>query len=145
MTRKLVLVTTMSAAAMAVLTLSAQAPKTQWDGIYTTAQAERGAAKYKQRCASCHRSDLSGGAVEGSPALNDADFAANWDGTSVGDIYDKIKMLMPQDDPGILTEQEATDVLSFILSQSGYPAGATDLSMKVDDLKAIKFVAKKPA
>ena len=135
----------MSAAVMAAATLSAQKPKTQWDGIYTTVQAERGAAKYKQRCAACHAADLSGGAVEGAPSLNDADFAANWDGTSVGGIYDKIKMLMPQDDPGTLTEQEATDVLSFILSKGGYPAGAADLPMKSDDLKAIKFVAKKPA
>ena len=77
--------------------------------------------------------------------MNDADFAKNWDGGSLGDLYDKIKMLMPQDDPGSLTESEASDVLSFMLSKSGYPAGAADLPMKSDDLKAMKFVAKKPA
>jgi mono/diheme cytochrome c family protein len=145
MKTKVIMATTASAAVMTVLTLSAQAPKTQWSGIYTVAQAERGAVIYKQKCAACHAGDLSGGTMEGAPALNDEEFAKNWDSSTLSDIYDKVKMLMPQDDPGSLTEQQASDTLAFMLSKSNYPAGTAELPVKSDDLKTIKFVAKKPA
>src|SRR5262249_50257110 len=40
---------------------SAQQTKTQWNGIYTEAQAARGEPLYAQNCASCHGPELTGG------------------------------------------------------------------------------------
>ena len=34
---------------------------TVWDGVYTAAQAQLGAAAYREACASCHAEDLGGG------------------------------------------------------------------------------------
>ena len=54
---------------------AADEPKTQWDGVYTEAQAARGALVYSQYCASCHGPDLSGS--EMAPALTGGEFNSN--------------------------------------------------------------------
>src|SRR5262249_12281532 len=52
---------------------SAQDPaKTVADGVYTDAQASRGATAYEAACAGCHRADLGGGT---GPALQEKRFA----------------------------------------------------------------------
>ena len=60
---------------------SAQQTKTQWNGIYTEAQAARGEPLYAQNCASCHGPELTGG--EMAPGLAGTGFASNWDGLTV--------------------------------------------------------------
>ena len=45
--------------AMSAGTVAAQG-KSQWDGVYTEAQAKRGEGLYAQYCASCHGPDLAG-------------------------------------------------------------------------------------
>lgn len=124
-------------------TISAQT-KTQWDGIYTEAQATRGRALYQEKCAYCHGKTLAGFVDPDNPApslAGDA-FAANWNNRTLSEIYDKISMTMPQDQPGALSPAETADVISFLLSSGKYPAGTTDLPAKSDDLKAFKFTAK---
>ena len=44
--------------------------KTVWDGVFSTAQAERGAAAYKTACSECHGNDLAGDGF--APALSGA-------------------------------------------------------------------------
>ena len=79
------------------------------------------------------------------PALIDEEFAKHWDDATLGDLYNKIHMLMPRDDPGTLGEQQAVDLLAFILSKTKYPAGNAELPADVEQLSAYKFLAKKPA
>ncbi len=50
--------------------------KSVWDGVFSTAQAERGAAAYKTACSECHGNDLAGDGF--APALTGAEFMGNW-------------------------------------------------------------------
>ena len=122
--------------------VTAQTMKSQWDGVYSMEQAKRGEPLYSDRCAACHGSDLSGG--EMAPALVGFAFTANWDGLTLGDMFERIRVSMPQDDPNSLTRAEKIDVLGFILYKGGYPAGQTELPSQTEVLKTISFLATKP-
>jgi hypothetical protein len=112
-----------------------------WDGIYTEEQANRGAAIFAQRCARCHGPDLAGGEI--APALSSGEFKSNWNGLSVDDLFERIKVSMPADNPGILSRQQTADVLAFVLSKNGFPAGKTELRREAEVLKAIHFEENK--
>lgn len=146
MKHKLMFALTVMMIGIGVFALSAQGAKTQWDGVYTAEQATRGAATYKAKCAACHGDSLAGFVMESNPApaLTGADFEKSWDDFPVSDLYEKIKTLMPQDDPGILTPAQASEVVAFIYQFNKYPAGSTELPGDVEQLKMIKFLAKKP-
>ncbi len=113
-----------------------------WDGVYTEEQAARGDALYSQTCAACHAPDLSGG--ETAPALAGADFKSNWSGLSVDDLFERIKVSMPGDNPGSLSRQQTADILAFVFSVNRFPAGKSELVREAEILKAIKFEAYKP-
>jgi mono/diheme cytochrome c family protein len=113
-----------------------------WNGIYTEEQAKRGDPLYSQKCASCHGQDLTGGEL--APALTGAEFASNWSGLSVGDLFERIRISMPQDNPGTLSRQQIADILAFVLSKGGFPAGTTELPREGEVLKQIRFEATKP-
>ena len=122
----------------------AQPPsKSIWDGIYTEEQATRGKALYSQECSSCHGGELTGG--EMAPPLAGGEFMAGWDGLTVGDLFERIRISMPQNAPGSLSGQQNADILSFIFSASKFPTGTTELPKEAGILKQIKFEATKPA
>ena len=122
--------------------ISAQKSKTQWDGVYTAEQAKRGQAQYQDKCSSCHGPDLTGG--EMAPALTGGDFATNWNDLSVGDLFERIRISMPQNNPGSLSRAQNAEVVAFILQKGSYPAGTEELSGQTDVLNGIKFLATKP-
>ena len=113
-----------------------------WDGVYTEAQAARGATGFSARCANCHGADL-GGTGE-APALSGARFLSDFDGVSLGDVFDRIRTTMPQDNPGSLTRDEAADILAYLLKANALPAGAKELDRRSEYLKAIGLSAAKP-
>jgi len=113
-----------------------------WDGVYTEEQANRGGALYAQRCVRCHGADLTGGEI--APALNSAEFKANWSDLSVDALLERIKVSMPQDNPGSLSRQQTADVVAFVLSRVGFPKGNTELAREAEVLKTIRFLASKP-
>lgn len=129
-------------AAVAVV-VSAQSPeRSVWDGVYSVEQAKRGETLYANNCASCHGSALGGG--ESAPALTGGEFFANWNGLTLGDLFDRIRVSMPADRPGKLNREQNADVLAFILSVSQFPAGKTELEHQSEILKQIRFEAEKP-
>ena len=138
----LALAGTMVIGALTVDNTVAAQGKSQWDGIYTEAQAKRGEGLYSQYCASCHGPDLAGG--EMAPGLTGGEFTANWNDLSIGDLYERIRISMPQSAPGSLTRQQNSDILSYLLRKMNNPVGTTELSTSTDELKAIKFLAAKP-
>jgi mono/diheme cytochrome c family protein len=97
---------------------------------------------YSEFCASCHGPELMGG--EMAPPLATGDFLAGWDGLTIGDLFERIRISMPQNAPGSLSGQQNADILAFILSANKYPTGAAELSNQAMILKTIKFEAKKP-
>ncbi|HMC67365.1 MAG TPA: cytochrome c [Gemmataceae bacterium] len=124
-------------------TSSTEPSQSVWDGVYTDEQAKRGGPLYSQRCAQCHAPDLTGG--ETAPALASAEFKGNWSGLSVDDLFERIKISMPQDNPGSLSRQQTADIVAFVLSKGGFPAGERELAREAEVLKGIRFEATKPS
>jgi S-disulfanyl-L-cysteine oxidoreductase SoxD len=113
------------------------------DGVYTEKQAQRGAGLYHEICSNCHGDRLTGKPDEDIPALTGHDFAANWPGRPVGDLYKKIRRTMPQDDPGRLTPQQSVDATAFILSFNKFPPGEAELTADEKELSEIRIEAAK--
>jgi mono/diheme cytochrome c family protein len=120
----------------------AQPPtKSIWDGVYTEAQAARGKELYANQCSSCHGAELTGG--EMAPGLAGGEFISGWDGLTVGDLFERIRISMPQNSPGSLSGQQNADILSFVFSVNKFPTGSEELPKEAGILKQIKFEAKK--
>src|SRR5436190_17621304 len=123
-------------------TVHAQPTKSVWDGVFTEEQAKRGSPMYSEQCASCHGPELMGG--EMAPPLATGDFISGWDGLTIGDLFERIRISMPQNAPGTLSGQQNADILSFVFSANKFPAGQTELPKEAGILKTIKFEVKKP-
>lgn len=120
---------------------AAPAARTVWDGVYTDAQAERGAAVYKSACSECHGADLAGDGF--APALTGSEFAGNWNELSVGDLFERIRISMPPTGPSTVTPAQKADIVAHMMKFNKYPAGTTELESKTDVLKLIKIEMKK--
>ena len=123
------------------VTLRAQA-RSVADGVFTDAQAKRGATLYTEQCGSCHGADMTG-VADLFPALTGDTFVTTWQGKSVGELFEKISTTMPALDPGSLKPEQTADIVAHILSVSKYPAGATELAAGVEPLNQIKIDAPK--
>jgi mono/diheme cytochrome c family protein len=91
-----------------------------WNGVYTSAQAERGKAVVQSHCSECHHDDLSGG--EG-PALAGSTFMIKWETHTIERLFHKIRDTMPSVGNTDVSDQEKLDSVAFILQQNGFPAG----------------------
>jgi quinoprotein glucose dehydrogenase len=107
--------------------------------VYSDAQARRGQALYKERCASCHGDALRG---DSGPPLTGDEFVAAWGSQPLSDLVGKILTTMPADDPGKLTRQQSADLVGHILQVGKFPAGQTDLAV---DEAALKLITIPPA
>lgn len=119
-----------------------QAMKSQWDRVYSLQQAKRGETLYVQNCAACHAVDLTGGEI--APALTGGEFAATWNELTLGDLFERIRVSMPQNDPTSLTRAQKADILAYVLSKGGYPEGEAELPSQTEVLRTINFLAMKP-
>jgi mono/diheme cytochrome c family protein len=133
------LVTALTAAAFTATafftTADAQAPRSASQGVYTADQAKRGDPIYKEQCAACHGDNLEGSGP--MPPLTGPDFAKNWNGKTLGELFEKTHTTMPATAPGSLSEQQTADVLAYVLSIAKYPAGTTELAANAEPLKGI--------
>jgi hypothetical protein len=66
---------------------------------------------------------------------------ANWDGLTIGDLFDRIRTSMPADRPGSLSRQQNADVVAYILRFNQFPSGNEELPRDVLVLKQILFKA----
>jgi quinoprotein glucose dehydrogenase len=128
-------------AVMAAVAVAAS-ERTVWDGVYTEEQAARGKEVYRGNCITCHGETLAG-AGPASP-LTGPIFSANWNGISLGDLLERVRISMPLDRPGTLPRQDYADVLAFVLSANKFPAGKTELAKQTEMLSEIKYLAEKP-
>jgi mono/diheme cytochrome c family protein len=123
---------------LGIVVLYAQQPaRSVRDGVYTEEQAKRGEVVYNQACAKCHGDQLSGG--ESAPPLAGGDFQSNWNGLTVGDLFERIRISMPADRISSLTNAQNADVIAHILRANQFPAGKAELERQSDVLKQIKF------
>ena len=126
---------------MGVVAITQDAPmRSVWDGVYSDDQAKRGQALYNQHCMSCHGDSLSGG--EQAPPLAGGEFLSNWNGLTVGDLFERIRTSMPLNNPQSLNRDTNALVLAYILSVNRFPAGQAELSNRTEVLKLIRIAAK---
>ncbi len=130
-----------AAALLIALAGAQEATRSVWDGVYTEEQAGRGKPLYNQHCASCHADTLMGG--EMSPPLVGGDFLSNWDGLTLGDLFERIRTTMPQNKAGKLTREVNADITAYILSVNKFPAGKTELPHATEFLKEIRIESEK--
>ena len=113
-----------------------------WDGVYTQAQADRGKALYDSSCASCHGDQLAGG--ETAPPLAGGEFLSNWNGLTVGQLFDRIRTSMPPGAPGKVARDAKLDIVAYLLSYNKFPAGDKELPQQTAMMNAIGIDAEKP-
>ena len=114
------------------------APASQWAGIYSEAQARRGQPLYADNCAACHGADLEG--TISAPALQAPMMAARG-GRSMAELFEYVQVFMPLTSPGGLSRAQNADILAYVFSKAGYPAGKTELPVAPDALGRIRIVA----
>ncbi|HAK56420.1 MAG TPA: hypothetical protein DCP38_13225, partial [Acidobacteria bacterium] len=116
-----------------------------WDGVFTEAQATRGQAVYDGACALCHGRRLNGAPddpdLRSTPPLARARFLRVWEGRSLATLFEYTRATMPEDNPNSLTVQENVDVIAYMLSVGGMPAGADELQ---PDPRSLSRVAVGP-
>src|ERR1051325_1741652 len=140
---KIAVVAIAAVSVLGVFSLRAQdGAKSVWDGVYTEAQAKRGAAGYAEECAMCHGAQLTGG--EMAPPLAGGEFLSNWNGLTAGDLAERIRTTMPSSKPGKLSRKQNADVTAFLFSVNEFPAGDAELSEKVEFQRTIRIEAQKP-
>ena len=77
-----------------------------------------------------------------TPALTGGGFMANWDGLSLADLADRIRVSMPLNSPGVLSRQQTADIVAYILQFNQFPAGKEELPREVPAMKQILFKAR---
>jgi S-disulfanyl-L-cysteine oxidoreductase SoxD len=121
---------------------TAPPPKSVWDGAYTKEQADRGRTLYNNDCGLCHGPTLAGS--DEVPGLTGGQFLSDWNGLTVGDLFDRIHNSMPADNPGSLSREVDADILAYILSANDFPAGKTELPRRSEVLALIHIDGTKP-
>jgi mono/diheme cytochrome c family protein len=111
-----------SATASLVTAQTSTPHRTVWDGVYTEAQAARGATAFGQSCGGCHAL-----AAEGKAPLAGDPFWKSFAQKNVGDLLEFVSANMPNGAPGSLSEPTYNDIVAIILKSNGFPAGTTEL------------------
>lgn len=111
-----------------------------WQGVYTTAQADRGKDNFEKSCSNCHNSDLNGSVR--APSLRGDRFLRNWENGSVDVLFVKLRDSMPATYPETVSDATKIDILAYLLQANGFPAGNTELKLDPKDLDDIQIVQK---
>ncbi|MGH2400423.1 MAG: c-type cytochrome, partial [bacterium] len=114
-----------AAAGAAVATAQESAKKTVWDGVFSQAQAERGATTFAISCSRCHGSKLEG---NNAKALTGDVFWRDFTSRTVQYLLNYMSKNMPNDAPGTLSPITYLELTAFILSRNEFPAGNADLT-----------------
>ena len=115
------------------------AERTTNDGVYSWDQSLRGQQAFQKNCAvGCHLADMTGS--ERAPGLAGDSFMLRWNGQTVGDLFLRIQMTMPQTAPHSLDDKTYADIVAYILSANGLPDGEAELGYDASVLKTVRFV-----
>jgi mono/diheme cytochrome c family protein len=118
---------------------SAQERATVADGVFTEAQAARGASAYEAACAGCHRADLGGGT---GPSLRGQRFARQFADKDLKTLFTKVATTMPRNAPASLGDNVNLDIVAHVLKENGFPAGPHELT--ADALDGIRVLPGRP-
>ena len=85
---------------------------------FTDDQADRGREVFRSQCTECHASS----------EFSDSQFQFKWSRRHAGSLYQMIQTQMPETAPGSLTDEEAVDLVTYILRMNGFEPGDAELS-----------------
>jgi len=135
----LILAVALGALAAGAAGRAQESSKTVADGVYSDAQADRGAAAYDSACGGCHRADLGGAS---GPALKERRFNQTYAGKDLKTLFTKVATTMPRSAPGSLGESVYLDIVAHLLKENGFAPGSRDLA--VDGLDGIRVMPSRP-
>jgi len=116
------------------------AKKGVWDGVFTTAQAERGKAALLQNgCNGCHGAELEGAR---GPTLKGESFLKTWENGSVNRLFIKIRDTMPPLNAEQVPPNTKVDIIAHLLLVNGFPAGSAELIADAGTLDGLQIVRK---
>ena len=105
----------------------AAAQKSTNDGVYSKVQADGAKAQFEKICADCHPfSEAEKKKVKDIPLGGDT-FFQNWTGRPIKELATTIALTMPNDGSAVVSEEEALNLVAFILQKNGFPAGSKPL------------------
>lgn len=108
---------TAAAVGVAMISMAAYAgAKSTKDGAFTSEQAERGKVVYDASCGNCHLADFY------------RDRLTRFQDKPISELFEVISTSMPADNIGGLSNAEYRDVLAYIFSITGSPAGSEELT-----------------
>jgi mono/diheme cytochrome c family protein len=146
--RFLLLVSALSAAFGAFAQDAASNSRSIRDGVFTSAQAQRGQAAYTGPCDRCHGYKLDGAPDDPdmlpAPPVAGPKFLRKWDGRTLAALFDYLRVTMPANNPGYLSDAEVADLVAYMLSSSGMPAGGAALSTDREALAGVLIVSQSP-
>jgi mono/diheme cytochrome c family protein len=103
-------------------------------GAFSDEQVRQGDQTFQSYCLSCH-----------TPTFHTGEqFRMSWFGRTVYDYFKVVKTTMPEDNPGGLTDDEYTRVITYIFKMNGFPAGADALPTDTLVMKSIRIAAPPP-
>jgi mono/diheme cytochrome c family protein len=105
-------------------------------GVFTAAQAKNGEQAFQAKCASCHGPDLHSSDPE-APDLTEGAFRFGWQGKTLANRFEQIRSTMPYGNSRSLDDQTYVDIVAYILSFNGIPAGNQMLAPDVPALEKI--------
>ena len=105
-----------------------QSKKTTNDGVYTKAQADGAKEQYNKICADCHAFTVAAKKKPKDKPLGEDPFFESWTGRTLSELVTLIHLQMPDDGSADVSEEEAIDLVAYILQQNGFTPGAAPLS-----------------
>ncbi len=102
-------------------------PPTFDSGFYSVEQAARGRESFVIICQECHSSS----------EFRGDDFEWTWRRQTVWNFYRELIQTMPEDSPGLLSDQTYADVIAYILQINEYSAGDSELTATEEAMDVI--------
>lgn len=98
------------------------------DAVYAEEQARSGRKLYEKHCIQCHERQYFGRVLGG------------WRGERLSELFLLMSGIMPEGAPGSLSEREYLDILAYMLSLNGFPAG--EKALVAEELGGIRILPK---
>jgi mono/diheme cytochrome c family protein len=131
----------LAVAGLAFAATAQQSARVATSGVYSKAQADRGAQIYADTCQRCHGASMEG--LDVAPPLTGPRFLGNYVNQPAAALASRIRTSMPLDMPGSLGLQASADLTAAILAANNYPAGSAELPSSSSAQQGITIDAAK--
>src|ERR1700712_3908953 len=95
-------------------------------GPFNAAQVEAGRQAFIQHCMVCHGAKLQG--IGDAQVLVGKDFLDAWGKDTIKELFTAVRVEMPQNDPGSLSDEMYLNLVAFLLHANGARTGTAALT-----------------